>query len=90
MSGRYADRIAVVYVHDEEYNDPSACCQLCEDNGGCAGMMTVHGGLCGLLYVGAGGEGYSCDFAFTYQTAGNVFPGQGLWVQEGCGRIVRE
>ncbi|EMR72058.1 hypothetical protein MGN70_012063 [Eutypa lata] len=88
VSGKYAENITVVYVRDETYNDPSACCQLCVDNEECAASMAGHAGYCGLLYVGAAEGGPACgDFTYTYQTQSNVFPGQGLWVQSGCGEI---
>ncbi|KAI1395878.1 hypothetical protein F4819DRAFT_477118 [Hypoxylon fuscum] len=87
VSGKYASNITVIYVPDEKYNDPSLCCQLCEDNEGCGGMMAGAAGFCGLLYVGAPNGGATCDFTFSYQTQSNVFPGQGLWVAAGCGEI---
>ncbi|KAI1763165.1 hypothetical protein GGR53DRAFT_498330 [Hypoxylon sp. FL1150] len=87
VSGKYADNITVIYVPDEKYNDPSACCQLCQDNEGCGGLYAGISGFCGLLYVGAPNGGPACDFTFSYQTQTNVFPGQGLWVQSGCGEI---
>ncbi|KAI1775687.1 hypothetical protein F4818DRAFT_440964 [Hypoxylon cercidicola] len=87
VSGRYAANITVVYIPDEKYNDPSLCCQLCQDNEGCGGLYAGISGFCGLLYVGAPNGGPACDFTFTYQTQSDVFPGQGLWVQSGCGEI---
>ncbi|KAI2621773.1 hypothetical protein GGR54DRAFT_79212 [Hypoxylon sp. NC1633] len=88
VSGRYATNITVVYVPDERYYDPSTCCQLCVDNAGCAGSMSGFAGDCGLLYVGAPNGGPECgDFAFSYGTQSDVFPGQSLWVQSGCGVI---
>ncbi|OTA65724.1 hypothetical protein K449DRAFT_391693 [Hypoxylon sp. EC38] len=89
VSGRYAANNTVIYLRDERYIDPSLCCQLCQDNEGCAGMMAGIGGYCGLLYVANpnGLPGPVCDFVFTYQTQSNVFPLQGLWVQSGCGEI---
>ncbi|KAI1376642.1 hypothetical protein F4677DRAFT_459772 [Hypoxylon crocopeplum] len=87
VSGNYANNITVIYVPDESYDDPSACCQLCVDNEGCGGSMAGISGFCGLLYVGAPNGGAACDFVFTYQTQSDVFPGQGLWVQSGCGEI---
>ncbi|KAI2620909.1 hypothetical protein GGS26DRAFT_296613 [Hypomontagnella submonticulosa] len=87
VSGKYASNITVIYIPDEKYNDPSNCCQLCQDNKGCAGLMAGISGFCGLYYVGAPNGGAACDFTFTYQTQSDVFPGQGLWVQSGCGTI---
>ncbi|KAL7626143.1 hypothetical protein AAE478_002913 [Parahypoxylon ruwenzoriense] len=88
VSGRYAANITVVYVPDERYEDPSVCCQLCQDNAGCAGMMAGISGFCGLYYIGGGADGPVCDgFTFTYQTQSDVFPGQGLWIQSGCGEV---
>ncbi|KAI1802497.1 hypothetical protein F4811DRAFT_391358 [Daldinia bambusicola] len=87
VSGEYAKNISVIYVREGKYEEPAACCQLCQDNEGCVGMMAGHTGYCGLLYVGAPNGGPACDFGFTYQTQSNVFPGQGLWVQSGCGEI---
>ncbi|KAI0880929.1 uncharacterized protein GGS22DRAFT_78012 [Annulohypoxylon maeteangense] len=87
VSGKYAQNNTVIYIPDEKYNDPSTCCQLCQDNKGCAGMMAGPSGFCGLLYVGAAEGGPACDFVFSYQTQSNVFPLQGLWVQSGCGEI---
>lgn len=86
-SGEYAANITVVYVRDEAYSDPSACCQLCVGNEGCAGMMAGPSGYCGLLYVGAAEGGPACGFAYSYRSQAGVFPGQGLWVQSGCGEI---
>ncbi|KAI1440131.1 hypothetical protein F5Y02DRAFT_363688 [Annulohypoxylon stygium] len=87
VSGKYAANSTVIYIPDDKFNDPSTCCQLCQDNKGCAGMMAGISGFCGLLYVGAPEGGPSCDFVFSYQTQSNVFPMQGLWVQSGCGEI---
>ncbi|KAI1135557.1 hypothetical protein F5Y05DRAFT_175105 [Hypoxylon sp. FL0543] len=89
VSGKYAANNTVIYIRDDKYNDPSLCCQLCQDNEGCAGMMTGFDGYCGLLYVANpnGAPGPVCDFVFSYQTQSNVFPLQGLWVQSGCGEI---
>ncbi|XXG95044.1 hypothetical protein Hte_001304 [Hypoxylon texense] len=87
VSGKYASNITVIYIPDEKYNDPSLCCQLCQDNEGCGGLYAGISGFCGLLYVGAPNGGAACDFTFTYQTQSDVFPGQGLWVQSGCGEI---
>ncbi|KAI0844925.1 hypothetical protein F5Y00DRAFT_247753 [Daldinia vernicosa] len=87
VSGKYADNITVIYIPDERFNDPGVCCQLCQDNDGCVGMMAGISGFCGLYYVGSPDGGPACDFGFTYQTQSNVFPGQGLWVQSGCGEI---
>ncbi|KAI1643210.1 uncharacterized protein F4817DRAFT_350761 [Daldinia loculata] len=87
VSGKYAKNITVTYIPDERYNDPGVCCQLCQDNDGCVGMMAGISGFCGLYYVGAPDGGPACDFGFTYQTESDRFPGQGLWVQSGCGEI---
>ncbi|KAI1463484.1 uncharacterized protein F4812DRAFT_446297 [Daldinia caldariorum] len=87
VSGEYAKNISVIYIPEEKYEEPAACCQLCQDNEGCVGMMAGISGFCGLYYVGAPSGGPACDFGFTYQTQSNVFPGQGLWVQSGCGEI---
>ncbi|KAI1207467.1 uncharacterized protein F4807DRAFT_434684 [Annulohypoxylon truncatum] len=87
VSGKYAANSSVIYIQDDKFNDPSTCCQLCQDNKGCAGMMAGISGFCGLLYVADPAGGPSCDFIFSYQTQSNVFPMQGLWVQSGCGEI---
>ncbi|KAF3066412.1 putative ca2+-modulated nonselective cation channel polycystin protein [Daldinia childiae] len=87
VSGKYAKNITVTYVPDEKYYDPGVCCQLCQDNDGCVGMMAGTSGYCALYYVGAPNGGPACDFGFSYQTEASRFPGQGLWVQSGCGEI---
>lgn len=87
VSGTYAANNAVIYVSDETYNDPSACCQLCVDNEECGASMSGFDGFCGLLYVGAPNGGAVCEFTFSYQTQSDAFPGQSLWVQSGCGEI---
>ncbi|KAI1385122.1 uncharacterized protein F4822DRAFT_431973 [Hypoxylon trugodes] len=87
VSGKYADNATVIYIRDDTYNDPSLCCQLCQDNDGCAAIMSGFSGYCGLYYVGTPDESPVCDFTFSYQSQSNVFPGQSLWVQTGCGSI---
>ncbi|KAI5867912.1 hypothetical protein GGS23DRAFT_608462 [Durotheca rogersii] len=88
VSGRYAENITVIYVGDARFEDPSRCCQLCQDNAGCAAIMAGISGFCGLYYQAAPAGGPACGaFSFTYQSQANYFPGQGLWIQEGCGRV---
>ncbi|KAI6084814.1 hypothetical protein F4821DRAFT_164982 [Hypoxylon rubiginosum] len=87
VSGKYAANNTVIYIPNPKYYDPSACCQLCQDNEGCSALYAGFAGACGLLYVNGPNGGPVCDFTFSYQTQSNVFPGQGLWVQSGCGEI---
>ncbi|KAH9887875.1 hypothetical protein F4778DRAFT_756503 [Xylariomycetidae sp. FL2044] len=87
VSGTYADNATVVYIPDETYEDPSLCCQLCEDNEGCTAVMSGGSGYCGLYFVDGPDGRAVCDYTFTYGSQANVFPAQGLWVQMGCGTI---
>lgn len=87
VSGDYADS-AILYVDGDEFYEPSACCQLCVDNASCAAMMAGGGGYCGLLYnVAAEGDPACGKFIYSYHTQSDVYPGQGLYVQSGCGNI---
>ncbi|KAK7739097.1 hypothetical protein SLS62_011297 [Diatrype stigma] len=88
VPGDYADS-AIVYVDGDEFLEPSACCQLCADNESCAAMMAGGGSYCGLLYNAVAGEGDSAcgKFIYSYKTESGVSPGQGIYVQSGCGNI---
>ncbi|KAH8892643.1 hypothetical protein GQ53DRAFT_746107 [Thozetella sp. PMI_491] len=89
VSGTYASNSSVTYGPREDTPfkaDASLCCQLCEDNEGCAGLMWSNG-VCGLLYVADGANQAQCTEVFTFKTQANVVAGEGLVVQSGCGSI---
>ncbi|KAI1108830.1 hypothetical protein F5Y14DRAFT_59608 [Nemania sp. NC0429] len=87
-SGRYADRVSVVYTRNEPWaNDYSACCQACLDSEGCGASMG-GGGACGLYYASTVGGQPVCDaFIFSFTSSPNAYPGQSLIIQSGCDSV---
>ncbi|KAI8632318.1 hypothetical protein F5Y19DRAFT_492161 [Xylariaceae sp. FL1651] len=91
VSGQYAANTSVVYTRDEPWGtDPSLCCQLCLDNAGCGASMWGPYDTCGLYYVGSASAEPQCDFVLTYGTEDDVYAGQGIIVQNGCGVVEYE
>ncbi|KAK5627829.1 hypothetical protein RRF57_003544 [Xylaria bambusicola] len=88
QSGRYADRISVIYTRNDPWGtDASLCCQACLDNEGCGAAMSISG-ACGLYYTATVDAEPVCDaFIFSFTSTPRVWPGQGLVVSNGCDRV---
>ncbi|KAI0426002.1 hypothetical protein F5Y09DRAFT_346131 [Xylaria sp. FL1042] len=87
-SGRYAERVSVIYTREEPWaSDYTACCQACIDNEGC-GASDSGFGACGLYYSASEeGEPICNAFILSFTSSPNAFPGQSLVYQTGCGEI---
>ncbi|RYC64994.1 hypothetical protein CHU98_g1221 [Xylaria longipes] len=87
-SGRYADRVSVIYTREEPWaSDYTACCQACIDNDGC-GASDSGFGACGLYYSATPEGEPICDaFILSFTSSPNAYPGQSLVYQTGCGLI---
>lgn len=87
-SGRYADRVSVVYIDEEPWGtDPTACCQACLDNEGCGATYSGFG-PCGLLYSATVQGEPICDaFILSFTSSPNAYPGQSLIYSTGCDSI---
>ncbi|KAI0513001.1 hypothetical protein F5B22DRAFT_612998 [Xylaria bambusicola] len=87
-SGRYADRVSVIYTREEPWaSDYTACCQACIDNEGC-GASDSGFGACGLYYSATVEGEPICDaFILSFTSSPNAYPGQSLVYQTGCGEI---
>ncbi|KAI1827231.1 hypothetical protein F4861DRAFT_438174 [Xylaria intraflava] len=83
LSGNYADRYGTAYILEE----PSACCQICLDNEGCAAIMAADGG-CSLFYgLNEDAEAVCDTLVYSYTSSNTTGAGQGLIVQNGCGKV---
>lgn len=69
-------------------SDPSACCQLCLDTPGCAASEDdPKAGNCLLWST----SGPACGLGLQYSDGGRgLLPGQGYFVQSGCGTVAAE
>ncbi|KAI0864756.1 hypothetical protein F4860DRAFT_379948 [Xylaria cubensis] len=87
-SGRYADRVSVIYTREEPWaTDYTACCQACIDNEGC-GAADSGFGACGLYYSATPQGQPICDaFILSFTSSPNAFPGQSLVYSTGCDKI---
>ncbi|KAI1181082.1 hypothetical protein F4777DRAFT_525795 [Nemania sp. FL0916] len=87
-SGRYADRVSVIYTREEPWaSDYTACCQACVDNEGC-GAADSGFGACGLYYSATLEGEPICDaFILSFTSSPNAFPGQSLVYSTGCDTI---
>ncbi|KAI1424887.1 hypothetical protein F5Y12DRAFT_785009 [Xylaria sp. FL1777] len=87
-SGRYADRVSVIYTREDPWaSDYTACCQACIDNEGC-GASDSGFGACGLYYSATEAGEPVCDaFILSFTSSPNAYPGQSLVYQTGCDEI---
>ncbi|KAI0975470.1 hypothetical protein F4678DRAFT_485105 [Xylaria arbuscula] len=87
-SGRYADRVSVIYTREEPWaSDYTACCQACIDNEGC-GASESGFGACGLYYSATADAEPICDaFILSFTSSPNALPGQSLVYSTGCDTI---
>ncbi|KAI1165774.1 hypothetical protein F5B18DRAFT_147477 [Nemania serpens] len=87
-SGRYADRVSVIYTREEPWaSDYTACCQACIDSEGC-GAQDSGFGACGLLFSATVQGEPICDaWILSFTSSPNAYPGQSLVYSTGCGLI---
>ncbi|KAI0445188.1 hypothetical protein F4803DRAFT_508820 [Xylaria telfairii] len=87
-SGRYADRVSVVYTRQDPWaSDYTACCQACINSKGC-GASDSGFGACGLYFSATPQGEPICDaFILSFTSSPNAYPGQSLVYQTGCGAI---
>ncbi|KAL9617087.1 MAG: hypothetical protein Q9160_008117 [Pyrenula sp. 1 TL-2023] len=74
-------------------NDASGCCQLCQENEGCAAMVASPPAFNYWLVMAEAREanGTSCGLALTYTDRGQRNPGgEGALVQVGCGGVAED
>ncbi|KAI1368018.1 hypothetical protein F5Y08DRAFT_20513 [Xylaria arbuscula] len=90
LASSYNTNVTVVYTSAGPYGtDPSWCCQLCLENEGCGASMWGPYETCGLYYHGDQSGEPQCDYILSY-TTGDVIPGQGIVVSNGCGTVEYE
>ncbi|KAK8023557.1 hypothetical protein PG993_011623 [Apiospora rasikravindrae] len=82
----FDDANAKKLVVRQFHGDAPACCQLCAQSAECSAMEVDSGGSCSLYF------NYDADWhpvcgsvGFTYRSQPDIWPGQGAWVQSGCG-----
>ncbi|KAK7916903.1 hypothetical protein PG985_010511 [Apiospora marii] len=76
---------AVTHLYETD-GDGAACCQACVDNDGCSAVEVTTGNLCRLYFNHDAGYRPVCgSVGLTYRSFPNIWPGQGIWVQGGCG-----
>ncbi|KAK6856322.1 hypothetical protein PG995_006509 [Apiospora arundinis] len=82
----YLDNNATKVVAQLYNGDASACCQACVDNEDCSAMEVNSRGFCSLYFNHDASYHPVCgSVGFTYRSLPNIWPGQGIWVQSGCG-----
>ncbi|KAK8068541.1 hypothetical protein PG996_007653 [Apiospora saccharicola] len=66
--------------------DASACCQACVENEDCSAVEINTSNQCTLYFHHDASFHPVCgSIGFTYRSYPNIWPGQGIWVQDGCG-----
>ncbi|KAK8109467.1 hypothetical protein PG999_007604 [Apiospora kogelbergensis] len=82
----YLDGNATSVVARLYDGDASGCCQACVDNKDCAAMEMNSRGLCSLYFDHDASYDAVCgSVGFTYRSLPDIWPGQGIWAQSGCG-----
>ncbi|KAK8070411.1 hypothetical protein PG997_010614 [Apiospora hydei] len=82
----YLDANATKVVARRFDDDAAACCQACVENADCSAVEVSTGGICSLYFNHDASYKPVCgSVGFTYRSLPDIWPGQGIWVQDGCG-----
>ncbi|KAK8074305.1 hypothetical protein PG994_005204 [Apiospora phragmitis] len=79
--------VVVGRLSEDDGDAAAKCCQACVDNADCAAMEVNTAGTCSLYFDrDASSQHAVCGaVGFTYRSFPNIWHGQGIWVQSGCG-----
>ncbi|KAK7946066.1 uncharacterized protein PG986_010387 [Apiospora aurea] len=86
----YLDTNATKVVARRFDGDAAACCQACVENADCSAVEVSTGGVCSLYFNHDASYKPVCgSVGFTYRSLPDIWPGQGIWAQDGCGEARR-